>query len=71
MPQLYKACNAFVLPTRGEGWGLPVMEAMSMELYVEARGETERREGEARGRDERRRIGEREEAATHALTLIL
>jgi glycosyltransferase involved in cell wall biosynthesis len=32
MPRLYKACDAFVLPTRGEGWGLPVMEAMSMEL---------------------------------------
>lgn len=33
MPQLYKACDAFVLPTRGEGWGLPVMEAMSMAMY--------------------------------------
>eukprot|EP00002_Diphylleia_rotans_P003143 TRINITY_DN12116_c0_g1_i2.p1 TRINITY_DN12116_c0_g1~~TRINITY_DN12116_c0_g1_i2.p1 ORF type:complete len:941 (-),score=193.42 TRINITY_DN12116_c0_g1_i2:227-3049(-) len=34
MPQLYKACDAFVLPTRGEGWGLPIMEAMSMGLPV-------------------------------------
>jgi len=34
MPQLYKACDAFVLPTRGEGWGLPVMEAMSMQMPV-------------------------------------
>eukprot|EP00026_Physarum_polycephalum_P002423 Phypoly_transcript_02429.p1 GENE.Phypoly_transcript_02429~~Phypoly_transcript_02429.p1 ORF type:complete len:844 (+),score=95.77 Phypoly_transcript_02429:69-2600(+) len=32
MPQLYKSCDAFVLPTRGEGWGLPVMEAMSMAM---------------------------------------
>jgi glycosyltransferase involved in cell wall biosynthesis/Tfp pilus assembly protein PilF len=32
MPQLYKAADAFVLPTRGEGWGIPYMEAMAMEL---------------------------------------
>jgi len=32
MPSLYKAANAFVLPTRGEGWGLPIMQAMAMEL---------------------------------------
>ena len=32
MPRLYRAVNAFVLPTRGEGWGLPLMEAMAMGL---------------------------------------
>jgi len=32
MPRLYKSFNAFVLPTRGEGWGLPIMEAMAMEM---------------------------------------
>ncbi|MBI2560779.1 MAG: glycosyltransferase [Planctomycetes bacterium] len=32
MPQLYKAADAFVLPSRGEGWGRPYMEAMAMEL---------------------------------------
>lgn len=30
MPALYAACDAFVLPTRGEGWGIPYMEAMAM-----------------------------------------
>jgi glycosyltransferase involved in cell wall biosynthesis len=30
MPALYAACDAFVLPSRGEGWGLPYMEAMAM-----------------------------------------
>ncbi len=34
MPALYKACDAFVLPTRGEGWGLPYLEAMAMGLPV-------------------------------------
>lgn len=34
MPSLYKACNAFVLPTRGEGWGLPYLEAMAMGMPV-------------------------------------
>lgn len=29
---LYKSCNAFVLPSRGEGWGLPYMEAMACGL---------------------------------------
>ena len=28
------SANAFVLPTRGEGWGLPIAEAMAMELPV-------------------------------------
>jgi len=32
MPSLFKAADAFVLPSRGEGWGLPYMEAMAMEL---------------------------------------
>lgn len=30
MPRLYKAADAFVLPTHGEGWGLPLLEAMAM-----------------------------------------
>ena len=29
---LYKSVDAFVLPTHGEGWGLPFAEAMAMEL---------------------------------------
>ncbi len=32
MPALYKSMSAFVMPTRGEGWGLPIMEAMAMGL---------------------------------------
>lgn len=34
MPRLYRAADAFVLPTRGEGWGLPIMEAMASGLPV-------------------------------------
>ncbi|KAL1549680.1 hypothetical protein AAHA92_17755 [Salvia divinorum] len=34
LPRLYKAADAFVLPSRGEGWGRPVVEAMAMELPV-------------------------------------
>lgn len=30
MRQLYSDADVFVLPTRGEGWGLPVVEAMAM-----------------------------------------
>ena len=29
MPALYNHCDAFVLATRAEGWGLPVIEAMA------------------------------------------
>lgn len=29
---MYKAATAFVLPTRGEGWGRPIAEAMAMGL---------------------------------------
>jgi glycosyltransferase involved in cell wall biosynthesis len=32
MPALYRAAQAFVLPSRGEGWGRPLMEAMLMQL---------------------------------------
>lgn len=31
---LYKAASAYVLPTHGEGWGLPYMEAMALSLPV-------------------------------------
>ncbi|KAJ4885858.1 UDP-Glycosyltransferase superfamily protein [Raphanus sativus] len=34
LPRLYKAADAFVLPTRGEGWGRPIVEAMAMSLPV-------------------------------------
>ena len=30
--RLYHACDAFVLPSRGEGWGRPFMEAMAVGL---------------------------------------
>lgn len=32
MPRLYKACDCFVLPTRGDGWQRPLMEAMAVGL---------------------------------------
>jgi len=32
LPQLYRAFDAFVLPTRGEGWCRPLMEAMAAGL---------------------------------------
>jgi glycosyltransferase involved in cell wall biosynthesis len=32
MPSLYKSVDCFVLPSHGEGWGLPYMEAMSMQV---------------------------------------
>jgi glycosyltransferase involved in cell wall biosynthesis len=31
---LLASADAFVLPTRGEGWGLPIAEAMAMQLPV-------------------------------------
>jgi glycosyltransferase involved in cell wall biosynthesis len=34
MRDLYSLADAFVLPTRGEGWGIPVAEAMAMGLPV-------------------------------------
>lgn len=33
-PRLYKAADAFILPSRGEGWGRPIVEAMAMSLPV-------------------------------------
>jgi glycosyltransferase involved in cell wall biosynthesis len=36
MPRLYKACNAFVLVSRGEGFGLPYLEAGACGLPVVA-----------------------------------
>jgi len=32
MPGLYRSADAYVMPTRGEGWGRPFMEAMGMGL---------------------------------------
>jgi glycosyltransferase involved in cell wall biosynthesis len=32
MPGLYTACDAFVLPSRGEAWGRPYLEAMACGL---------------------------------------
>ncbi|XP_027367054.1 uncharacterized protein LOC113873215 [Abrus precatorius] len=34
LPRVYRAADAFVLPSRGEGWGRPLVEAMSMALPV-------------------------------------
>ena len=34
MPGLYRSADAFVLPSRGEGWGRPHVEAMAMALPV-------------------------------------
>ncbi|MBM3571383.1 MAG: glycosyltransferase family 4 protein, partial [Alphaproteobacteria bacterium] len=35
---LYTSCQAFVAPTRAEGWGLPIIEAMACDLPVIATG---------------------------------
>jgi glycosyltransferase involved in cell wall biosynthesis len=32
VPRIFKSMDAFVLPTHGEGWGLPTMQAMGMGL---------------------------------------
>src|SRR6185312_1780754 len=34
MPRLYNSADAFVLPSRGEGWGRPYMEAAACQLPV-------------------------------------
>lgn len=34
IPSLYTGCDCFVLPTRGEGWGLPIFEALACGLPV-------------------------------------
>lgn len=34
LPNLYKSVNCFVLSSHGEGWGLPLVEAMSMATPV-------------------------------------
>ncbi|XP_031478941.1 uncharacterized protein LOC116249807 [Nymphaea colorata] len=34
LPEIYRAADAFVLPSRGEGWGRPHVEAMAMSLPV-------------------------------------
>ena len=31
---MYRTMDCFVLPTRGEGWGRPIVEAMAMALPV-------------------------------------
>lgn len=34
LPRIYKAADTFVLPSRGEGWGRPIVEAMAMSVPV-------------------------------------
>ncbi|XXG73486.1 hypothetical protein AAC387_Pa07g2396 [Persea americana] len=34
LPKVYMAADAFVLPSRGEGWGRPLVESMAMSLPV-------------------------------------
>jgi glycosyltransferase involved in cell wall biosynthesis len=34
MSELYRSCDAFVLPSKAEGWGLPIMEAAASGLPI-------------------------------------
>jgi glycosyltransferase involved in cell wall biosynthesis len=34
LADLYRACDVFVLPTRAEGWGLPLIEAVAAGLPI-------------------------------------
>ena|SRR5579871_1320975 len=34
LPELYCACDVMVLPTKAEGWGLPILEALSCGIPV-------------------------------------
>jgi Predicted glycosyltransferases len=38
MGTLYKSADCFVLPTRGEGWGMPILEAMACGIPTIATG---------------------------------
>ena len=44
MPRFYAAGDCFVLPTRGEGWGRPVVEAMYVSRRLQNARETSRQQ---------------------------